>query len=228
MIVQRNQAWHGRDLDSWFDQSAPVDSRGARAYVSKALGRDTIALQAYADDVAPRTPNSNPRAQRVSPFMIEAGQTWRLQLGLLIPAGSLPAAIDKAAGKWVEFVQIAYGPPYAGSPPLRIFTMDGQTFGLRCGDPAWGWSTKLVRDVWWNFTVEWTQATKAAGGKYRLLVSQGDTAPVEVVKPTAYDCVGAANGGGPNAVYLDAYMSAGTAQHIGPFHFSNVTLTRTA
>jgi hypothetical protein len=227
MIVQRGQAWRGADLDAWFDQSAPLDARGPRAYAATAGGRSTIALEAYADDVAPRTPNSNPRAQLVSPFMIEPIQSWRAEVGLLIPAGSLPATVDKAAGRWVEFAQFAYGAPYAGSPPLRLLTMDGQTFGLRLGDGAWGWSAPLLRDVQYDFILDWTHATKATYGRYRLRVGHGGATPGEVKPITAYDCVNASNGGGPNALYLNAYMAAGTADHIGPFHFSNVRLTRT-
>jgi hypothetical protein len=225
MLLAPGQAWHGDRLDAWFNQSAPTDANGARA-VEITDGTPHLRLKALDSDVAPLTPNSNPRAQLCSPPLIEQGGTYRACVDLLIPGTSLPVSIDKAGGKWVEFVQFNCGPPFAGSPPLRIFTMDGATFGLRLADSAWGWSAPMDRDVWWRFVCEWEQATD---GWYRLLVSRGLTStPVEVVPQTSYATVQAANQSAPNMLILNAYMAAGTAPRIGQFFFHAPTLTRTA
>lgn len=220
------ESWTGTTLaDWWLKQCAPDGSIGPRIVETVTNGVPHLRLKCAAADVYPLTPNGNPRAQLVSPQVIEQGGTYRVTVDLLIPTTALPATIDKAGGKWVELVQI-YGKPNAGSPPLRIFTMDGQTFGLRLGDTRWGWSAPMERNVWWRFVLEFRQATD---GWYRLLVSKGLTStPVEVVPQTAYATVSAANNAGPNGLYLDAYMAAGTADRIGQFFFHGASITRLA
>jgi hypothetical protein len=217
------ERWDGSTLAAWRNESAPENGKTPRVMQSPGPP-PYLRLTALAGDVWPLTPNSNPRAQLTSPSLIEAGGTYRISVDLLIPTTSMPAKLDQKAGNCVEFVQFAYGPPYAGSPPLRIFTMDGQKFGLRLGDTRWGWSTSLTRDVWWHLILEFHQS--ATDGWYRLLVGKGPEAPVEVVPRTPYLTIQASNSGGVNSIRLNAYMSAGTAPKIGPFFFRRASLTR--
>jgi hypothetical protein len=199
-------------------QAAPSDGLGQRITQGVFAGRQCYSLSCHAKDVAPLTPTSNPRAQLRTDYVIPEGFKGHIKVGLYVPSGSLPASIDWSS-KWVEFVQFAYGPPFAGSPPLRIMTQDGTTFGLREADGPFQWKVPLTRDVWWDFDLYLVQ--KRTGGWYWL----GDATGKTLVPARSYATVQACNGDGPNATYLDAYMCAGTCDRIGPIYLTEPTIT---
>jgi hypothetical protein len=216
------QSWDGQALAAWTNQSAP-----GRVREVDFDGKPCLALGCFDADVAPVTPNSNPRAQLVGSKQIDPGCRFTVDVSMLVPSSALPASWPTTSPwRWVEFIQFAYGPPYAGSPPLRIISMDGQTFGLRLADGPFAWSAPLDRDVWWRFVCELKMYPTY--GWYRLSVGRDGQPPVEVVPHTQYDTMQASNNGGPNALYLDAYMAAGTADRIGPIYFTGAKVTRTA
>jgi hypothetical protein len=221
------QIWDGSRLAAWRNQSAPTDALGQRAREVIYQGRRCLALTCFAADVYPRTPNSNPRAQLAGDWTIDVGGTYLLDATMVIPAGAIPAAISRTGGQWIEFLQVAYGQPYAGSPPLRFMTQDGVSFGLREADAStYAWQAPLERDVFYRLVVEWKQ--DATTGWYRLSVGKAGTDPVEVVPKKAYATVQASNGGDVNFPVLDAYMQLGSADRLGPVLYADLTVTRTA
>jgi hypothetical protein len=215
--AQHRPRLHERmSLSAWTNQSAPTDARGQRAREDDFNARTCLILACHAEDVAPKTPNSNPRAQLVSDKIIVAGGEYRATVDMLVPCGAIPYGLP--AG-WVEFVQWSYGAPFAGSPPLRMMTLDGKTFGLREADGPFPWTSPLWRDMWWRMVMEWRHGTD---GWYRFTVN-GQV----VVPQTPYATVQACNAQGPDGLILNAYMAAGTADRIGPVYFANAALTRT-
>lgn len=226
MSLATGQSWSGATAAAWGRQCAPNDALGKRLREITYEGRGTLALAAHETDVAPLTPNSNPRAQLCSPRLIDQGATYRVEVSLNVPSTALPATLDGSAGAWVEFVQFDVGPPFAGSPPLRIMTQDGVKFGLREADGwPYPWYVPLVRDSWWTFRMDFLHAVD---GWYELSVGQ-DWAPPKVVVPRKpYACVQPSNDDDACCLYLDAYMQAGTADRIGPFYFTGAKVTRLA
>jgi hypothetical protein len=198
-------------------QAAPSDGLGQRITQGVFAGRQCYSLSCHAKDVAPLTPTSNPRAQLRTDYVIPEGFKGHIKVGLYVPSGSLPASIDWSS-KWVEFIQFAYGPPFAGSPPLRIMTQDGTTFGLREADGPFQWKAPLTRDVWWDFVSTSCRSARAAG--------TGSATP----RARRWCRALLRHGAGvqrrrAERAYLDAYMCAGTCDRIGPIYLTEPTIT---
>lgn len=225
------EVWDGSRLAAWTSQSAPDDVSGPRCREVVVDGKTWIELGCFDSDVYPLTPNSNPRAQLVSPELIVSPEGYNLTLTLHVPPTSLPDSWANDGYHWVELVQPFYGPPWAGSPPVRLVTMDGLRLGVREADGPIRWATDALAPQWrgidWQFSFSWNQRTAAAGGGYGVRAGRAG-GPLNVVIPwRSYDCVRSSNNGGPNRVYLDAYMAAALgAQNIGPVRFADVKLTR--
>jgi hypothetical protein len=220
------ETWDGTQLAAWTNQSAPADTNGPRVRETIIDGTTWLEMGCFAGDVAPLTPNSNPRAQLHSPFMLNAGETYQAEIQVLVNTTAIPPTL--ASGKWVELVQLAYGSPYAGSPPLRIMTQNGSQFGVReCDGPyswqspaSWQWRAKR-----WKFVFTWLQSPS---GWYSVDAAADTDLVHNVVPQKPYATIQASNGDAANALYLDAYMAAGTATHIGPVRFTGAKITRLA
>ncbi len=132
------------DQISDFDliQAAP----DAIAEVSDPLGSAETVFRLTVDegDVAPVTPTDNPRAQALSPSLIDPGDEFWLATKFLLPA-DFPATVPG----WLSLVEI-YGPPFAGPSPWRIGIAGDHFSWERNGTYDWDspWQMPLVRGRW--------------------------------------------------------------------------------
>jgi hypothetical protein len=114
-------------------------------------GRSVLALTVHDDDVAPVTPTENPRAQLLSPPIIEPGAEFWLATELLIPRGF------PEVESWLTLCSV-YGPPADGPGPLDIAVDkvrgDGDLLILRRNDSYQydiPWGIEVPRGRWMRF-----------------------------------------------------------------------------
>lgn len=105
-------------------------------------GGETVFKMTVADDdVYPLTPTDNPRAQALSPAMIEPGDEFWLSAKFMIPA-----EFPFVSG-WMSLVSI-YGPPFEGSSPWQISVNQNEFRWMREDGRNIPWHTPLVKGVW--------------------------------------------------------------------------------
>jgi len=102
-------------------------------------GRSVFDLTVQNQDVAPITPTENPRAQMLSPGIINNGSEFWLQTKFYIPVG-MPYVSE-----WLSLVSI-YGPPFEGSSPWQISINEHELRWMRNGDHNWDvpWKASLA------------------------------------------------------------------------------------
>ncbi len=101
--------------DSIGDWAMVQAAKGAITEVPDPLGggQTVFKLTVHDEDVAPVTPTENPRAQLISPDLIEAGDEFWLKTKFLIPQ-DFPTVTG-----WMSLLSV-YGPPFNGSSPWQI------------------------------------------------------------------------------------------------------------
>jgi hypothetical protein len=123
-------------------QAAP----GAITEVPDPAGSGETDLQMTVNDrdVAPITPTENPRAQLLSPPIIDNGDEIWLSTKFFIPT-SFPSA----SHGWMSLVSI-YGAPFGGSSPWQIEIVDGRLQWMRNGTYNWDvpWQMPLIKGSW--------------------------------------------------------------------------------
>lgn len=94
-------------------------------------------------DVAPITPTDNPRAQALSPAIIESGDEFWLATKFMLPT-NLPAVKG-----WMSLVSI-YGAPFNGSSPWQVEVCGSNIQWMRNGSYGYDvpWSMPLVKGQW--------------------------------------------------------------------------------
>jgi polysaccharide lyase-like protein len=122
-------------------QAAP----GAITEVADPAGSGTSSFRMNVSDrdVAPVTPTDNPRAQALSPPIIDNGDEFWLQTKFM-----LPAEMPKVDG-WMSLVSI-YGAPFRGSSPWQIEVAGDKLQWMRNDTYDWDvpWSMPLVKGRW--------------------------------------------------------------------------------
>jgi hypothetical protein len=108
-------------------------------------GGDTVLkMTVHDDDVAPVTPTENPRAQAITPSIIDDGDEFWLRTEFLIPT-DFPSRVPG----WLSLVSV-YGPPYDGSSPWQISLAGSHMLWER--NESYGfdtpWKAPLVRGHW--------------------------------------------------------------------------------
>jgi hypothetical protein len=223
--------WNGDLLSSWANQSAYAgttpDAFGDRCTQVTVDGRNALAMKCKNTDVFPLTPNTSPRAQLVSSLaMIDPGEVYRVQVEMKVPTGAFSAF--SGSGNWLQFVQWAYGRPFAGSPALRIITRDGANIGVQEQDATMRWSTAIPWDTWMTFVMTY-KLHPGEHGWYELKYgTAGVNGPLSIIVPrrkwtTQY----ASHNAGTNQLYINTYMSATTPlSTVGPVYFANCRVKR--
>jgi hypothetical protein len=122
-------------------QAAP----GAIAEIPDPAGSGETSFQMNVDesDVYPVTPTENPRAQALSPPIINAGDEFWLQTKFM-----LPPEMPEADG-WMSLVSI-YGAPFNGSSPWQIEVAGDEIHWQRNDTYDWDvpWRMPLVKGRW--------------------------------------------------------------------------------
>ncbi|MGD9735669.1 MAG: heparin lyase I family protein [Solirubrobacterales bacterium] len=194
-------------------QAAP----GAITEVPDPLGSGQTVFQLTVDDgdVAPLTPTENPRAQLVSPDLVEAGDEFSLKTKFLIPQ-NFPTVTG-----WMSVLSI-YGPPFNASSPWQIEVVGdhlqwtrNRTYGFDVP-----WQAPLIKGAWVTvltherfaedgFVEMWIdgQPVSFFGRETRLEMKTMDTS----------------NGAGANSIRMTQYRQAGMFEtgttYFGPVRF---------
>jgi Polysaccharide lyase len=95
-------------------------------------------------DVAPITPTENPRAQALSPAIIDNGEEFWLSTKFFIPAN-----YPTSSKGWMSLVSI-YGAPFNGPSPWQVEVVDNRLQWMRNGTYRWDvpWQQPLIKGSW--------------------------------------------------------------------------------
>jgi hypothetical protein len=105
-------------------------------------GKETVFKMTVAnDDVYPVTPTDNPRAQALTPAVIEPGDEFWLSTKFMIPTD-----FPFVSG-WMSLVSI-YGPPFEGSSPWQISVNQDEFRWMREDGRSIPWHAPLVKGTW--------------------------------------------------------------------------------
>jgi hypothetical protein len=164
-------------------------------------GETVFKITVQNDDVYPVTPTENPRAQALSPSIVEPGDEFWLKTKFLIPQ-NFPNV-----SSWLSLVSI-YGPSYDGSSPWNIKIAGPKIEWQRNGTYDWDipWSMPLERDRWITIL---SHERFATDGWVEMWV---DGAPVVFPEGSTrieMETMDASNDGGPNAAKIMQYREAG-------------------
>ncbi|HUC00291.1 MAG TPA: heparin lyase I family protein [Solirubrobacterales bacterium] len=123
-------------------QAAP----GAITEVPDPAGSGETNLQMTVNDrdVAPITPTENPRAQLLSPPIIDNGDEFWLSTKFFIPTN-----FPSSSHGWMSLVSI-YGAPFGGSSPWQVEVVDGRLQWMRNGTYNYDvpWQMPLIKGSW--------------------------------------------------------------------------------
>ncbi|HUC00207.1 MAG TPA: heparin lyase I family protein, partial [Solirubrobacterales bacterium] len=198
--------FEGSEIDDFeLIQAAPR----AITEVPDPLGSGETVLKMTVDenDVAPVTPTDNPRAQALSPDVIENGDEFWLKTKFLIPQ-NFPSVKS-----WMSLVSI-YGPPFNASSPWQIEVVAdrlqwtrNRTYGF---DVPWEaplrkgvWITVLTHerfatDGWIEMWIDGQPVTFFPGSTYNPS-HQAATTKLEM------QTMDSSNNGGPNSAKIMQY-----------------------
>jgi hypothetical protein len=181
--------------------------------VSDPLGSGAPGFEITVDesDVYPVTPTENPRAQALSPSLIDPGEEFWLRTRFMLPAN-----FPEVDG-WMCLSQI-YGPPFDGSSPWQIGIRGDELMWQRNGtydyDIAWQmplprerWVDVLVHqrfagDGWVEMWIDGRQVTFFESSSH----NPNRVAPTQRLEMATID---SSNAGGPNHAKVMQYRQAG-------------------
>lgn len=197
--------------DFWLNQSAP----GALSEVPDPAGSgQTVFKMTVGDsDVYPVTPTENPRAEMLSPQIIDSGDEFWWGSKFFLPA-DFPSSLPG----WMNLMQGPYGQPWDGPPPWHIEVSGNHIQWTRNSTYDWDipWQMPLVRNSWVSVVVHerfgadgWIEmwingqpVTFFAGGTY----NPNDVAPTPHLPMATMD---GSNSAQANSVYLQSYRKRG-------------------
>lgn len=144
-----DQLFYGdRISDFAMNQSAP----GAVSEVADPTGSGQGAFEMTVAnaDVAPVTPTADPRAQLLSPSIIEDGDEFWWSGKFLLPA-DFPTSVPG----WLTVMEGPYGAPFDGTPPWHIEVNGSQIQWTRNDTYNYDvpWQMPLVRNQWIDVVV---------------------------------------------------------------------------
>jgi Polysaccharide lyase len=200
-------------IDAWHNQSCTPDrvtvytSADQPTWPAPPQGDRAVRLIAYDDDVEPCTPTKDPRAQILSPDLLEDGmEVWE---GFSIAFPPDYPNIDD------NLVQQDHGPPYSGSPPVAIRT-DGQFIVLTVdGEDEPIWRTPLETGRWYRFVLH-----KVLSPDYDGLVELWVNGVRQAFTDGSFTYetfTAEQDGTGPMAFYLANYRARGEAEQVSVF-----------
>ena len=216
-----NLLFSGTHIDDFaLNQSAP----GAITEVTDPAGSGATVLRMTASeqDVYPITPTENPRAQLLSPSIIDPGEEfwWRSKF-------FLPADFPTSVPDWLTVLEGPYGRPFAGSPPFHLEINGSELRWQRNSTYNWDipWRMPMIRDRWVNVLLHqrfgtdgWVEmwidgqpVTFFEAGSY----NPGKVAPTQRLNMKTMD---SSNNGGPNFAVIQNYRKAGMFDSVSLFH----------
>jgi hypothetical protein len=193
------------------NQSAP----GAVSEVPDPAGSPRTVFRLAVDDgdVYPITPTENPRAQLVSPAILEPSEEIWWSADFFLP----PDFPDSVPG-WLNVLQGPFGPPFAGSPPWQIQVVGQQLRWTRNSTYGFDvpWQMPLVENQWVKVLVHERFATDGyvemwVNGRRVTFFSGGTYNPHQTGATThlTMQTLDGSNDEGPNSLFLQSYREAG-------------------
>lgn len=185
-------------------------------------GRAVMKMAVDSSDVAPVTPTSDPRAQLLSPSIINNGDEFWWSGSFFLPA-DFPTSVPG----WVTVMEGPYGEPFDGTPPWHIEVNGSSIQWSRNDTYDWDvpWQMPVVRNQWINVVVH---QRFAADGWVEMWVNgeqvtffgsdtynPGDEAPTTRLSMATRDH---SNDGGPNFTVIQSYRKAGMFSTLSLFH----------
>jgi hypothetical protein len=205
--------------DFAMNQSAP----GAVSEVPDPAGSGQSVLQMTVNDsdVAPVTPTSNPRAQLVSPSIIDPGEEFWWSGKFFLPS-DFPSSVPG----WLTVMEGPYGAPFDGAPPWHI-EVNGSSLRWQRNDTYdWDipWQMPLVRNSWVSVVVHerfgsdgWVEMW--VNGQPIVFFGSGSYNPRGEAQTTRLDMATRdhSNDGGPNFTVIQSYREAGMFSSVSLF-----------
>jgi hypothetical protein len=192
-------------------QAAP----GAVSEVQDPTGSGQTVFRMTVDDgdVFPITPTDNPRAQLVSPSILEPGDEIWWSASFYLPT-DFPVSVPG----WLNVLQGPFGPPFSGSPPWQIQVVGSQLQWTRNATYGFDvpWQMPLVRGSWVDVLVHERFAADGyvemwIDGK-RVTFFGGSTYNPHQIAATNHlgmQTLDGSNDEGANSLYLQSYREAG-------------------
>jgi len=200
----------------------------ADVYDPAGSGESVLRLTVRNGDVAPLTPTANPRAQLLSPPLIEPGDEFWLATKFF-----LPRDLPRVSG-WMSLVSV-YGAPYGGPSPWGIKVEGDELVWQRNGSYGWDipwrmplvkgrWVTLLLherfaRDGWVEMWIDGRPVRFFGRGGY----NPSRYAPTRRLRMATVD---SSNDRGPNAAKIMQYREAGMFRsgtvYFGPLQVEKV------
>jgi hypothetical protein len=179
-------------------QAAP----GAITEATNPAGSGSVFQMTVKDsDVAPITPTDNPRAQAVSPDLIEDGDEFWLSTSFYIPQDfpSIPG--------WMGLIGV-YGAPYNGTGPWGIEVANNRLQWMRNRTYNWDvpWSMPLVKGSW---TTVLLHERFGSDGWVEMWINGQPVSFFGRETKLSMQTKDGSNGGGPNSVRISQYRQAG-------------------
>ncbi len=187
-------------------------------------GETVLAMTVHDRDVAPVTPTENPRAQALSPDLIEPGEDFWLATKFLIP-NYFPAI---AKDGWMSLVSI-YGKPFNGSSPWQIeVNPEGELAWQRNNSYGWDvpWTMPLVKGKWVTLLLH---ERFASDGFVEMWIDgkpQTFFSGAKATQHLAMKTMDSSNNGAPNAAKIMQYRKAGMFD-VATVYFGALKLGRT-
>lgn len=202
------------NIEGWQNQSCSPDrvtvytSAEQPAWPPPPQGNRAVRLLAYDSDVEPCTPTENPRAQIVSPEILEDEmEVWE---GFSV---AFPPDYPSIEG---NVVQQDHGPPYSGSPPVAIRTKEEFIVLSVEGGEETIWSTPLETGRWYRFVLHKVLSPDDDSGSVELWVNGVRQAFTD--GSFTYETFTAEQDGtGPMSFYLTNYRGRGEAEAVSVF-----------
>jgi hypothetical protein len=205
--------------DFAMNQSAP----GAVSEVADPAGSGQAALKMTVEnsDVAPVTPTSDPRAQLLSPSIINNGDEFWWSGRFYLPS-DFP---DSVPG-WLTVMEGPYGEPFDGTPPWHIEINDDHIQWTRNDtyDYDVPWQMPLVRNKWIDVVVHERFAADGwvemwVDGQQITFFGSDTYNPTDVAPTTRLSMATRdhSNDGGPNFTVIQSYRKAGMFSSVSLF-----------
>jgi len=202
--------------DFAMNQSAP----GAVTEVADPAGSGESVLQMTVSDqdVAPVTPTENPRAQLLSPSIINPGDEFWWSSKFFLPA-DFPTSIPG----WLTVMEGPYGPPFEGTPPWHLEVSGSQIQWSRNGTYNWDvpWQMPLVRGSWVNVVLHDRFATDGfvemwINGQQVNFFEAGSYNPNHEAQTQRLSMatMDSSNDGGANFAVIQSYREVGMFQSV--------------
>ena len=203
--------------DAILDWAQVQAAKGAITEVPDPLGsgQTVFKMTVHDEDVAPVTPTENPRAQLVSPDLIEAGDEFWLKTKFLIPQ-DFPTVTG-----WMSMLSV-YGPPFDASSPWQIELigdhlqwMRNRTYGFDVP-----WQAPLTKGTWVTVL---THERLAADGFIEMWINGQPVSFFGRETRLEMKTMDDSNDGGANSIRIAQYRQAGMFE-TGTIYFGPVLL----